>query len=188
MPRNKLADRIWTRSLLVGSGQRVVPLEPAGPCEDTRRDVENPRSWAGLAPRDRGLLESFLDEMKGTPDELHTNVGVGRVPVLEADVDTPRNRKMIASLWPRRIDAAMKFGRRWWLVECKPDANHYVVGQILCYVYWWARDCPACRLERVVLVTDVCDADVRPVLSVLGVEVVELGLGACVVDPVGSGL
>lgn len=187
MPRNKLAERIWTRSLLVGDGQRVVPLEPAGPCADTRRDPGNPRSFAGLAPRDRGLLATFLEGLGRDPDELHTNVRIGRVPVLEADVDTERNRKMIASLWPRRVDAALKFGRRWWLVELKPDANHYVVGQILCYVYWWARDCPACRLDRVVLVTDVCDADVRPVLSVLGIDVVELGMGAGVVDPAGSG-
>lgn len=181
------AVRVQGRRLLVDGGREQVAIVGGGPGAGTHRDLGNPRTWAGLASHDRGLMAEYVSGLAKPPDELHTHVGVGRVPVLEAEEDTERNRKMIASLWPRRVDAALKFGRGWWLVECKPAANHYVVGQILCYVYWWARDCPACRLERVVLVTDVCDADVRPVLSALGVEVVELGLGAGVLDPVGSG-
>lgn len=128
----------------------------------------------GLSNRDRTLLQRFLGSLREDPDELHTHVPVGRLPAVDdAELDA-FTRKQIESLWPRRIDAMLRFGSEWWLVECKPDANHYVLGQLLCYWYWLSRDCPKISCRRLVLVTDVCDPEVLPVLERCGVSVLEL--------------
>lgn len=83
--------------------------------------------------------------------------------------------KLMTSLWPRRIDAALRFGEAWWIVECKVNCAHYVLGQCLCYAYWWMRDLAELALERVVVVTDECHDDVACVLQASGIDVVELG-------------
>lgn len=175
MVRPKGLERVWRRGMLVDAGLRQVAAGACGPCAATRRDLDRPQGWVGLSWRDHRLLERFVELLRVRPVELHTNVRVGRVPVLEAGCDTECNRRIVSALWPRRVDAAMRFGNGWWLVECKPDANHYVLGQLLCYAFWWSRDVPGCELDNVVLVTDACDPDVLPVLCECGIEVLELG-------------
>lgn len=170
----KPVQRLRARDQLGVVGARWVGQEVPGPSPATRRDLAVPFRWAGLSSRDRSLLSGFLAALDVEPDELHTHVPVGRLPAVddaEADAFT---RKQVESLWPRRIDAMLRFGAVWWLVECKPDANHYVLGQVLCYWYWLSRDCPAIDCRRVVLVTDTCDPEVLPVLERCGVSVVEL--------------
>lgn len=145
-----------------------------GPSESTRREVGIPFRWLGLSGRDRTLLLRFVGALAVGPDELHTHVPVGRFPVVDDSELDSFTRKQIEDLWPRRIDAMLRFGRAWWIVECKPDANHYVLGQVLCYAYWLHRDCPWVECTRVIVATDRCDPEVKPVLELCGVSVVEL--------------
>lgn len=145
-----------------------------GPSPRTRRDLNRPYRWLGLSARDCRLLEEWLPTLDPQPDELHTHVPVGSIPKLDELRDSAFNRKQLESLWPRRIDAVLRFGETWWIIECKPDANHYVVGQVLCYRHWWLRDCGELKLARCVVLTDRCDPDVEPVLKEHQVEVVAL--------------
>jgi len=165
-----------------GLRDQVRPIEqgkPAnylpGPSDQTLRDPAVPFRWKGLSANDAELLAGFLEVMPSSPDELHTHVPVGLVPVTHDDMDDADTAELMAVLWPRRVDAACRWGDEWYLIECKPDAAHYVVGQMLCYYFWWVRERPDLPAPTLVLVTDKCDDDVLPVLESLGIVVVELG-------------
>lgn len=145
-----------------------------GPTDETRRDLARPVTWVGLSPGDHGLLVRFMRELGVVPAELHTHVPVGLGDVELPDPSDGVGHRCMTALWPRRVDAALRFGQSWWLIECKIGCAHYVLGQCLCYAYWWLRDCPECALERVIVVTDCCHDDVKCVLCACGVDVVEL--------------
>lgn len=145
-----------------------------GPTDETRREIRWPDTWTGLSPGDQALLRRFIHELEDEPDELHTHIAVGMGDVEVPDMGDRVGHKLMTSLWPRRVDAAVRYDDEWWLIECKVGCAHYVLGQCLCYAYWWRRDCPECPLVRVVVVTDRCHDDVACVLKEYGVEVVEL--------------
>lgn len=176
MPRLLASER---SEVLRRYGAEVVwgPCSAAlGPSALTLRDARVPLRWAGLVAADRGLLQRFLSRLGRAPDELHTHVPVGRAPWPASGVDDFA-RRQIESCWARRIDALLRFGSEWWLVECKPSATHHVLGQVLCYVYWLTRDRPDLELARVLVVTDWADPELLPVLGCCGVGCVEvLGL------------
>ena len=145
-----------------------------GPSPDTWRDVGNPRSWLGLSQADHRLLQVFMSELGAEPLELHTHVPVGCVPKLRGEAAEGVGQRMADTVLPRRVDAVLRFPSGWWLVECKPYARHFVLGQVLCYAYWWLRDLPHLPLVRVIVVTDEADEDVGEVVRASNVTLVEL--------------
>lgn len=145
-----------------------------GPTDETRRDLGRAAGWRGLSVGDHALLVEFLRWLGVVPDELHTDIPVGLGDVEIPAISDHVGHRCMTTLWPRRIDAAVRFGDDWWLIECKVNCAHYVLGQCLCYAYWWMRDCPECVLRRVIVVSDRCHDDVRCVLEASGIDVVEL--------------
>lgn len=162
--------------------RRDASLAPAGvsagyepgPTAGTLRDPAVPFRWSGLSANDAALLERFLELMPRPPDELHTHIPVGRLPYAHEDEDDPDTAKLLRTLWPRRIDAMCRWGEDWYLIECKPDAAHFVVGQVLCYFHWLLRERPDLAVPVPLVLTDTADADVLPVLEALGITVLEL--------------
>lgn len=149
----------------------VAPADLFGPSGATRRDVAVPYRWAGLAPLDHAVLVRFMGELGLVPDEFHTNVPVGgSVEPLPADYFA-RIGKMVAALYPRRIDAALRWGTSWWLVECKPDSAMHGLGQCLGYYFWWHRDVPAQPVSRVILACGSATPDEVAVYAACGVDV-----------------
>lgn len=148
-----------------------------GPTDETRRSLADPSTWAGLSAGDHALLVAFLAQLEAVPVELHTHVPVGLGNLEVPDAADAVGHRLMTSLWPRRVDAAVRFGDEWWLIECKIGCAHYVLGQCLCYAYWWMRDCPECPLARVIVVTDCCQDDVACVLRASGIDVVDFGNG-----------
>jgi hypothetical protein len=146
----------------------------AGPSDETRVDAGRPETWTGLSAGDHDLLVRYLGKLGVEPDELHTHVPVGMPDDLAEDQLEGVSKRLYSQLWPRRIDAVLRFGDKWWLVECKVNAAHYVLGQCLCYAMWWFRECQPLELDRIVVVTNVCDTGVAMVLSACGIDVVEL--------------
>lgn len=146
-----------------------------GPCDETRREVGSERRFPGLSPDDDVLLRCWLGSLASPPDELHTHVPLGNVPKLLGELDTASNRAQVEASYPRRADAACLFGDRWTLVECKPEADHHALGQILCYRWWWERDRPDLRIGRSLVVTDVCVADCAAPYNAHGVMVHQCG-------------
>lgn len=149
-----------------------------GPSAETLRDQGRPLGWKGLSVRDRELLRVWLGRRRSPPAELHTGVPIGRVPKLQVEHDTEANRRLVQGVYPRRVDAAIQERGLWTIVECKPAANHYAVGQVLNYTYWWTRSLINRPLVRAVIVTDEADPDVRPVAEELEIDLVELGRAA----------
>jgi hypothetical protein len=145
-----------------------------GPTDLTRGDAARCCTWSGLSPFDLRLLEAFLERLEVLPDEIHTHIPIGISEKMDPAAGTDPSAAWFRKMWARRIDCALRFGDEWWLIEAKKASAHYVVGQCLCYAYWWFRDCPECELTRVIVVTDRCCSDVRCVLEFCGIDVVEL--------------
>jgi len=145
-----------------------------GPHRGTRRDLVRPRGWLGLSGGDCDRLVRFIDVLGVEPTELHTHVPVGRIEGIDdVDPNDPMYRVLLGR-WPYRIDAVLCFGAENWIVECKEDLTHFVLGQVLCYCYWWLRDVGGRHLTRAMIVCDHADVDVLPVAKFLGADVVVL--------------
>lgn len=141
----------------------------------TLRDLAVPLRWEGLSPDDRELLRIWLSLLPAEPDELHTSVPVGLNDLGLDDYDVEWQRRFVAGAYPRRIDAMVRFGADWWLIECKPAADHYCLGQILAYAWWWESVVAGGELADVVVLTDQAAGDCMPVFFAFGVTVIELG-------------
>jgi len=141
----------------------------------TLRDPAVPMRWEGVAADDSRLLEVWLGRLPVAPDELHTSVPVGMSDLGLDDYDVEWQRRFVAGAYPRRIDAIVRFGHDWWLIECKPAADHYCLGQILAYAYWWECVVAGGELADVVVLTDEVAGDCMPVFAAFGVTVIELG-------------
>jgi hypothetical protein len=146
-----------------------------GLTSETRRDVDNPRHWRGLAGDDAALLATWIERLEVKPDELHTGIPVGRLPVLPEELRTEWFERLQASTSSFRLDAAVRFGSEWWLIECKPDAGHMALGQLVFYRWWWQQQPGYPIASRLVVLTDDCDADFIPVFETQGIEVIRLG-------------
>lgn len=142
-----------------------------GPSERTRRDPEQEFRWSGLSLGDCALLASFLRSLGVEADELHTHIPVGGVVAIPAGIPTAYMTKMVNDLYPRRVDAAVRFGSEWWILECKPSSRMAGLGQLLSYYYWWCRDCGHCPVSRLVLVCEDYDEDEAEAYLASGVDV-----------------
>ncbi len=145
-----------------------------GPCERTLRHVDLQERLSGLSGAEENLFWEFHRVLGVEPDEIHTDVAVGQVEALPEDKRFPGSDRLVGRVYPWRVDVALRFGSRWWLVECKQRASHYVLGQAACYFCCWCRDCKSCRVDRVVVVTDWCSDDVKWVARAMGIDVVEM--------------
>jgi hypothetical protein len=145
-----------------------------GPQASTRRELAVPYRWDGLSAADAGVLARFMGALGVAPAELHTHVPVGCARDVAGEGAGEWCVRMASALYPRRVDAALRFGETWWLCECKPDSRPGGLGQCLCYWYWWHRDCPALACSRVLLLASSVQVDEAAVYAACGVEVVQV--------------
>ena len=145
-----------------------------GPQASTRRDLAVPDRWDGLSAGDAGVLARFLGALGVPPSELHTHVPVGCAADPTGGSECEWCEAMASTLYPRRVDAAVRFGATWWLLECKPDSRPAGLGQCLCYWYWWCRDCASFPCSRVLLLASGVQVEEAEVYRACGVEVVEV--------------
>jgi hypothetical protein len=156
---------------VVGGQQPAVVF---GPSPATLRDPFRRTRWSGLSAGDAAVLELFLSRLGRVPDELHTAVPVGGAPDFGAAPQSDGIRRFVQSAYPRKIDAALRWGETWWLVEAKGVTHAASAGQLLAYYYWWVRDVPQFPVSRLVLLCAECDPDVREFVSAVGIDLVEL--------------
>ncbi len=152
----------------------TVGLWYAGPHSGTLRELDRPRGWYGLSIGDADRLERFIAGLDVIPSALHTHVPVGRIEGFDDLGREDPMRRVMLGRWPYRIDAVLIFGHDHWIIECKECLTHQVLGQVLCYCYWWCRDVVEREMTRAVIVVDHVDEDVRPVSRYLGADVVEV--------------
>ncbi len=152
-----------------------MPGRYSGISDATRRVIGGERRYPGLSMLDDALLKRWLLDLGSEADELHTHVPIGERPVELEDMMCPRMQRMADAAWPRRIDAVLRYGKKWVLVECKPAADHHALGQVLCYKFWWQQTAGLPPLSSVRVVTDACDRDCRTAFAHFGVMVDEVG-------------
>lgn len=121
------------------------------------------------------LFSTWLARGDIKPVAIHTHVPIGAFPVEVSDAADDFTLRQVNALFPRRIDVALVVGNGWWIVECKPDADHHALGQVLAYRHWWREQLPDKRLDRCVVLTDKCQTDCKSVFAAHEVGVIELG-------------
>ena len=146
-----------------------------GLSDDTLRDPREPRWWRGLSGDDAVLLAVWLDGLERLPDELHTDVPVGVELPASLGWEPGWVRRMAERNLARRIDAIVRFGFEWWLLECKPGCDHYCLGQVLGYAFWWESVVRGGELSRVAVVTDRAEDGMVGLYLAYGVEIFEVG-------------
>ena len=140
-----------------------------GPCARTRRDLSAPLTWPGLSPIDYELLRRFASRLATPPDELHTDIFLGCDPFPNRLPAYANETRMHHRLWSRRLDAAICYNNRWWLLEVKREANAHALGQALAYYFWWCRDCPQHQVAEVSVLCESCSDDIAQIYAACGI-------------------
>ena len=139
----------------LGPGQRpiIMPHYPHMLREDTE-------VWTRF-------LESGFTEIK----EVWYDVRVGLPVLLDVGADV-RDKRIAAGLTRKRIDAVAAVGGGLWIIEIKPYANMYAVGQILTYTRLFEKEYIAPGAIVPVLLCDDYDRDLVDEFDELGVMVI----------------
>lgn len=143
-----------------------------------RRELGRPRHWHGLTGVDRGLLAVWVSDRMSEVAELYTDVPCGVVPCLDGAVGDPFLREQVRANHPLRIDAVAYWRGAWWVMECKPDAGHLALGQVLTYGVYAGFADEKLNGARLAVITDEAAPFAGPVYDRYGVELFEVAPAA----------
>jgi hypothetical protein len=127
-----------------------------------------------MMPEDVIIWERFIRNGQFLPDDVWFDVKVGiGLPVPSGQPDWMK--RMVEYNYKKRIDMVWRVGLDYWVVEAKPFAGIVALGQVIFYSEAFAdRFRPNYPVKRAVI-TDVIDADVKPVFDLYSVIVFEVG-------------
>lgn len=139
----------------LGPGQRavVMPHYPHMMREDTE-------VWTKF-------LESGDFELK----EVWYDVRVGQ-PVLLPVGASDSEQRIAAGLTRKRIDVVASVGGGLWVIEVKPRANMYAVGQVITYARLFSKGYVTSGAVIPVIISDTYDEDLLDEFDELGVLVI----------------
>lgn len=140
--------------------------------DNTKRDLNYPRSWKGLALDELDLLQTWINDIKHHNPELHTDVPVGVVPTTPLNSNDTLITKQANALYPLRIDACVQLNTFWYVIEVKRRAGYIALGQILTYHYFAKRTCPQLTNALPMILTDQPQDALAPVFAHYGIHVV----------------
>lgn len=118
-------------------------------------------SWPpGMSPEDGLLFKKWRDCKLAGAVHLYFNVrvGAGRPCGIEVDDNIRKDWLYITA---KRIDLLIEYCDRWELVEFRSLANSNAIGRLLCYKMCYLEAPPDDRPVKLVLVTNLYDADVE---------------------------
>lgn len=147
----------------------------AGPTSACRRKLGGGGSYPGLSGCDDRILRRYLVTCAPPDAELYTGVPVGPLPDCHDVAPDGWLLEHLRSNWPWRLDAMLRVGGRWRILECKPSASHSAVGQVLFYRYWLERTPGFGSVGSTSVLTDESSDAVVEFGASLDVEVVRLG-------------
>lgn len=113
----------------------------------------------------------FLESGDIPIEELWYDVHVGASVKGDWDVDSVPARVALA-VTRKRIDVVAVVDGVLWIIEVKPVAMHFAIGQVLAYETLFANEYEHDVETWPVIVCDTCDPDVIPLCQSLGVVVV----------------
>lgn len=114
------------------------------------------------------FLESKFIEIK----EVWYDVRVG-MPVFLGEGADERDKKIAAGLTRKRIDVVASVGGGLWVIEVKPYANMYAVGQVITYVRLFKQEYTSPGKVIPVIICDDYDMDLVDEFDELGVLVLK---------------
>jgi hypothetical protein len=114
------------------------------------------------------FLESKFVEIK----EVWYDVRVG-MPVLVGDGSDDTLNRIAAGLTRKRIDVVASVGGGLWVIEVKPYANMYAVGQVITYVRLFKQEYTSPGRVVPVIICDDYDEDLVDEFDELGVMVLK---------------
>jgi len=127
-----------------------------------------------MLTEDTLVWTKFLSSRVIHIEEVWYDVRVGQ-SVLTGVESSAVEKKVAAGLTRKRIDAVCRVGGGIWVVEVKPWANMYAVGQVISYVRLFAREYSAPGQIIPVIVCDDFDVDLLDEFDELGVLVIRNG-------------
>jgi len=120
---------------------------------------------------DTRVWTRFLESGDIVLQEVWYDVHVGAM--VKGDwADDSVTARIAAGLTRKRIDVVALMDGRYWIIEVKPIAMHFAIGQVLVYESLFVREFEPERETWPVIVCDHVDADVIPECKRLGVVVV----------------
>jgi len=124
-----------------------------------------------MMTEDTLVWTKFLSSRVIHIEEVWYDVRVGQSVLTGADASAVE-KKVAAGLTRKRIDAVCRVGGGFWVVEVKPWANMYAVGQVISYVRLFAQEYSAPGQIIPVIVCDDYDLDLLDEFDELGVLVI----------------
>ncbi len=127
-----------------------------------------------MLSEDVTVWSKFLAGVTVTIKELWYDVHVGRPVSLPEGADA-LDKRIARGLTRKRIDVVCHVGAGYWVVEVKPIANMYALGQALSYARLFAKEYVVDGEIWPIVVCDQLDEDLVD-------EFDELGVGLFVTD------
>ncbi len=128
-------------------------------------------AYPHMLGEDTGVWTRFLESGDFALQEVWYDVRVGAV--VKGDwADDSRIARIAAGLTRKRIDVVAVVDGVYWIIEVKPVAMHFAIGQVLVYEGLFVKEYKPALETWPVIICDSVDEDVIPECERLGVVVV----------------
>lgn len=111
-----------------------------------------------MMPEDTDVWTRFLKERHLNITKVWYDVRVGSMVFMGPEASEMETR-IAAGLTRKRIDAVVEVAGETWVIEVKPYANMYAVGQVITYVRLFEQEYEHIGELRAVIVCDDYDSD-----------------------------
>jgi len=128
-------------------------------------------AYPHMMGEDTRVWTRFLESGDIDLQEVWYDVHVGAMVKGDWDDDSV-NARIAAGLTRKRIDVVAVVDGRYWVIEVKPLAMHFAIGQVLVYEGLFVKEYNPPIETWPVIVCDHVDEDVIPECERLGVVVV----------------
>jgi len=128
-------------------------------------------AYPHMLGEDTAVWTRFLESGDIEVKEVWYDVHVGAV--VKGDwADDSMPARIAAGITRKRIDVVALVDGRYWIIEVKPIAMHFAIGQVLAYESLFITEYEQALETWPVIVCDTVDEDVIPLCESLGVVVV----------------
>jgi hypothetical protein len=139
-----------------------------------RGDLANQRTWTGISPIDRSILQRHILANAFAPKAVWFNVPVGLDPLADLRASPNPQPPSIATNWSKKIDLVFDDGRQLWIAEIKPAAGYVALGQVQVYTHWAQKQYDELAHAKPLIITDALDPDVEPCCTNSEIQVLQL--------------
>jgi len=130
-------------------------------------------SYPHMLAEDAAIWSSFLRDWGDRLSEVWYDVHVGQPMVVPGSAD-PMLDKVASGISRKRIDVIARVPGGFWVIEVKPFCSHFAFGQVMLYRRLFVEEYRPAGAVWPVVVCDLVDADILPLLDDAGVVGIEV--------------